>query len=66
MTTIFRMVKLTGVTVNIKKGEIHISATIRLDEENLKKAESLKPYLEAETGGVTMEIEPRQPTFDNQ
>jgi len=60
MTTTFQMVKLTGVTVNMKKNEIHISAVVQLTDDNFESAESLKPYLDAELGGVTMVIEPQQ------
>ncbi len=59
MTT-FHMVKLKSITVNMKSGEIHISAMVALNDENFAKAETLRPYLDAEIGGVTVEIQPQQ------
>jgi hypothetical protein len=63
MATKFSFVKLTGITVNVKKGEIHLSAIVQFNDENFAKAQTLRHYLEAETGGVTLVIEPRQPSL---
>lgn len=52
--------KLTSVTANLKQNLISITVKIPLNDENMDKVERLKPYLEAETGGVTLEINPIQ------
>ena len=59
MTT-FNEVQLTGITINIKTGEIKISARVGLNDENLEKAQGLEPYLDSEAGHVTLEITPMQ------
>ena len=59
MTT-FSGVKLTNITVNVKKGEIHLSAVVGLSDENFAKSQILSPYLDTEVGGVTLTIEPIQ------
>ena len=59
--TKFNNVRLTGITVNMKQGEIHLSAVIAFNDENFAKSQTLTPYLDAETGGVTLDVEPDQP-----
>ncbi len=53
MTT-FYGVKLTGITVNVKKGEIHLSAVVPFSDENFKKVQ----FLDVDTSGVTLTVEP--------
>jgi hypothetical protein len=58
--TKFSNVRLTGITVNMKSGEIHINAVVGFTDENLAKSQVLIPYLNAEIGGVALTIEPNQ------
>ncbi len=61
MIVIFNFAKLTNINVSLKNGQISLTAKIPLDDANFDNAESLRPYLDAETGGVTLEIRPTQP-----
>ena len=55
MTT-FTLVKMTGVIVNLKTGEITLTAKVSLNDENFRKAEQLQPYLGEDSRALTLEI----------
>jgi hypothetical protein len=59
MTT-FNSAKLTGITVNLKSGQISISAQVELSDGNFEKAEALRKFLGTKASGVMLEIKPLQ------
>lgn len=62
MTT-FNLARLTGIRATLKQGVIVITAQVALNDENMDKARSLRPYLDAEVGGLQLEITPQQTSF---
>ncbi len=64
-TTTFQPARLTNISASYKSEEITLTVKVSLNDDNLGKAENLRSYLDAEVGGLMIEISPMQLNFQD-